>query len=105
MNSKKPRTLVSVKDGTRHSGTNAMLNPAFLSARVREKSSLADPCQASIACISSKRSRRMAVPPPQQKLWSCAPKYVPPMYVAIGAFQADASALQNGPALPPGLGI
>src|SRR5437868_3151544 len=66
--------------------------PASRSASVNEKSSLTDPRQTAMPPTSSKRSRRIAVPPPQQKLWLWLPRYV-----AIGAFQALTIALHKPP--------
>ena len=59
-------------------------------AAVRDKSSLTDPFQYSKMPACSNFSRRMAVPPPQQKLFACSPRLV-----GAGAFLAEASAIQN----------
>src|SRR5579864_7625607 len=84
----------------RHSGQKTIGKFTASSAPVIAKSSLSAPLQASSTCASSKVLRRIAVPPPQQKLSLCLPSIV-----AIAAFHAEASALENAPAPNCPLGI
>ena len=70
VNSSRPAASQSKIAGTRHSGANRMGSPAWRNACVSDKSSLTEPFQNSSTLHCSKRSRRIAVPPPQQKLLS-----------------------------------
>src|ERR1700692_1416732 len=92
VNSRRPAASQSKIGGTMHSGANRMGSPDWRNAWVSERSSLPEPFQNSSTLLCSKRSRRIAVPPPQQKFWWCSPRYV-----AAGAFQADARGLQEPP--------
>src|SRR4029077_7557142 len=93
VNSSRPEPVHGWRVTAKHSGQKTIGLPAASSARVIAKSSLAAPCQASSTFASLKVERRMAVPPPQQKL-----SRVRPNRVATAAFQAEASALANAPA-------